>query len=79
MSAWPGPCLYVSCVEQGPHSHNVCSVCGADNHGNASCADCVRVRLPGSSLLKLLEARDKRLGRSGHSSPIRVTPTTEER
>lgn len=73
MSSWPGPCPYVSCVEQGPHSHGVCATCGADNHGNANRADCARVRLPGSSLLKLLEARDKRLGRPGHSSPITLT------
>lgn len=73
MSTWDGPCPYVSCVEQGPHHHPVCATCGADNHGNASCATCVRARDPRSSLLPILEARDRRLGRSGHSSPIHLT------
>lgn len=37
-----GPCPFLSCLEDGPHGHDVCPECFAVRYGNACCATCVK-------------------------------------
>jgi hypothetical protein len=37
-----GPCPFVTCLDTGPHGHDICPECGAVKFGNAFCATCVR-------------------------------------
>jgi len=35
-----GPCPFLTCFEEGPHSHPVCPKCGAVRYGNLYCEEC---------------------------------------
>lgn len=37
-----GPCPFLTCLNTGPHGHDICPDCGAVRFGNAFCATCVR-------------------------------------
>lgn len=37
-----GPCMFLFCLDDGPHGHDICPDCGAVRFGNASCATCVK-------------------------------------
>ena len=44
MMKFEGPCLFLLCDEQGPHSHPICADCGAVRFGNFSCPACSEER-----------------------------------
>ena len=35
-----GPCPFATCLETGPHTHEICPACGAVRHGNLFCPEC---------------------------------------
>ena len=35
-----GLCPFLTCLEEGPHSHPVCPTCGAVRYGNICCPEC---------------------------------------
>jgi len=35
-----GPCPFLTCLKTEPHTHPVCSVCGAVRYGNLFCPEC---------------------------------------
>lgn len=35
-----GWCPFLTCLEEGPHEHEVCQDCGAVRHGNITCPTC---------------------------------------
>lgn len=35
-----GPCLFLTCLEEGGHSHPVCPTCRALRFGNLACPTC---------------------------------------
>lgn len=37
-----GPCPFLTCLDAGPHGHDICPECSAVRFGNAFCATCVR-------------------------------------
>lgn len=45
-----GPCPFLTCLETGPHGHDICPHCGAVKSGNAFCGTC-RSRWPGGDPL----------------------------
>lgn len=47
-----GPCPFLTCLETGPHGHDVCTNCGAVKFGNMFCATC-RSHWPGGDPLNL--------------------------
>lgn len=36
-----GPCPFLTCLETGPHGHDVCPACGAVRFGNIGCRTCL--------------------------------------
>lgn len=36
-----GPCPFLTCLETGPHGHDVCPECDAVRFGNPYCRHCV--------------------------------------
>lgn len=36
-----GPCPFLTCLETGPHGHDVCPDCGAVRFGNMCCRTCI--------------------------------------
>lgn len=37
-----GPCPFLTCLDAGPHGHDICPECSAVRYGNAFCGTCVR-------------------------------------
>lgn len=35
-----GPCLFLTCLETGPHDHEICPTCRALRYGNLFCNTC---------------------------------------
>lgn len=40
MLTFDGPCPFLTCLETGPHTHDVCPECNAVRHGNMYCKTC---------------------------------------
>ena len=40
MLTFDGPCPFLTCLETGPHTHDVCPECNAVRHGNICCKTC---------------------------------------
>lgn len=36
-----GPCMFLTCLDDGPHGHDVCPTCEAIKFGNAFCRTCL--------------------------------------
>jgi hypothetical protein len=45
-----GPCPLLSCLDTGPHGHDICPACDAVQYGNLFCATC-RSHWPGGDPL----------------------------
>lgn len=57
-----GPCPFLTCLDTGPHGHDVCPDCSAVRFGNMCCATCVRScdRLSEETRAQLLAAIERR-------------------
>lgn len=57
-----GSCPFLTCLDSGPHGHDVCPACGAVRFGNMFCATCVRTwelsEETRAQLLAAIEDRD---------------------
>lgn len=40
--AFDGPCPFLTCLAQGPHTHPICPECGSVRYGNMFCPECWR-------------------------------------